>query len=162
MERLDLKVPGVRWVRGTGMHLTLKFLGDIPEDLVSPLGQALDEEVASQSMLELRLRGLGAFPSRHRARVIWVGLAGDTERLKALAARIDQRCSSLGVAPEKRSFQAHITLGRRKVPSVVDLEEHVEDAAFTATEVHLVRSELLPAGARYTILHTSRFGESWV
>ncbi|MDT8273613.1 MAG: RNA 2',3'-cyclic phosphodiesterase [Desulfomonilia bacterium] len=155
---LKEKNTGVRWVRSAGMHLTLKFLGDIEERLVPELSRDLDDVARAFPPVSLRFSGYGAFPSWKRARVIWIGLSGDNEVLSRLASSVDQVCSRVGVPPERRAFRAHITLGRRKVPSVVDLGIDLIDGEFTSYEVLLYKSELLRTGARYTELHRSRLG----
>lgn len=146
----------VRWVSPEAMHLTLKFLGDIPEALVAPLGADLDAVAAAIPAIELCLAGLGAFPSLHRPRVVWVGIGGETDRLAKLALKVDEACSRHGVAREERPFTGHITLGRLKRPSVLDLRVEPVQGVFTATEIVLYKSDLSPSGARYTVLHTSR------
>ncbi|HPC47691.1 MAG TPA: RNA 2',3'-cyclic phosphodiesterase, partial [Deltaproteobacteria bacterium] len=85
IERLKSRNPAVRWVRPDAMHITLKFLGDIPEDAVGPVSADLDEISAVTSPLRLGLSGFGAFPGVHRPRVVWVGVTGDTVRLADLA-----------------------------------------------------------------------------
>ncbi len=158
MSSLRKKNPGVRWVKPEGIHLTLKFLGDIAEDLVEDLSAELDNIARGYPALSLRFSGFGAFPNTRRPRVIWVGLAGDLPELAGLASQVDAMCSGFGIEREKRAFSAHITLGRLKVPSMVDLETDLIEEGFSATQVLLYRSELLPTGARHTILHRSSLG----
>jgi 2'-5' RNA ligase len=147
-----------RWVRPQAMHLTLKFLGDIQEELVPALGQGLDEICADYTEMEFGLDALGAFPGRKRARVIWASLSGPVDRLASLAEHVDRLCGRFGIHPEARAFRPHITLGRLKTPTMVELETKIPERNFTAAEVRLYRSELLREGARYTILHASRLG----
>jgi len=156
VERLTERNRGVRWVRPEGMHLTLKFLGDIPETDVQPIAGDLDVAAGPCSPLRLRLSGFGAFPGPKKARVVWVGVSGDTEALGSLAKRVDEACASHGIPRERRPFAGHITLGRLRVPSVVDLRVEPVQGAFVAEEIVLYRSELSPGGARYTPLHKSR------
>lgn len=148
----------VRWVKPTGLHLTLKFLGDIPEQTAGPLSAELDAVARDFPPLSLAVEGLGAFPNLRRPRVVWAGLNGDLELLQKLASRVDKACTSYGAKPEKRPFQAHITIGRLKVPTVVDLSKELRKKDFSATEIVLYQSELLPTGARYTALNRSILG----
>ncbi|MFY9397197.1 MAG: RNA 2',3'-cyclic phosphodiesterase [Desulfomonilia bacterium] len=150
--------PSVRWVNPSGMHLTLKFLGDIEESTVGPLSRALDAMALNHVPLRLGVEGLGAFPVTRRARVIWAGLSGDLEALAELAAGVDRACAAFGVRLENRPFKAHITIGRLKTPTVVDLNKDLRKKDFLATEIVLYQSELLPSGARYTVLNRSILG----
>ncbi|HQI80583.1 MAG TPA: RNA 2',3'-cyclic phosphodiesterase [Deltaproteobacteria bacterium] len=150
--------PGVRWVRPEGLHITLKFLGDIEEHTVAPLCADLDVAARTCPVPSLSLAGLGAFPGLKRPRVVWVGLAGDMEHLVALASAVDRACARHGIAPEKRPFSGHITLGRLKTPTVVDLGIGSVSGQFSASEVRLYRSVLTPGGAQYTVLHRSSLG----
>ena len=156
--RLKARNRSVRWVKPEGLHITLKFLGDIEENTVGPLSADLDRAASLCPELCLSLAGFGAFPSGKRARVVWVGLAGDMEELVRLAASIDTACRTYGIEREKRPFAGHITLGRLKAPTVVDLAENPVERMFSASEVLLYKSVLLPSGAQYSVLHRSSLG----
>ncbi|HVN71208.1 MAG TPA: RNA 2',3'-cyclic phosphodiesterase [Desulfomonilia bacterium] len=156
--QLRAKNRGVRWVRPGGLHITLKFLGDISEETVAPLSADLDNAASQCPPLDLSLAGFGAFPNVNRPRVVWLGLAGDMEKLSPLAANIDRMCIHYGIAAEKRPFSGHITLGRLKAPTMVDLAIDSVTGRFNASEVLLYRSVLLPSGAQYTVLHRSSLG----
>lgn len=152
------KNAGVKWVRPESVHITLKFLGNINEDLIDPLARELDTAASFCPELNLSFSGFGVFPNSRRPRVIWVGLKGDTAQLGELASSIDRGCAKFGIKPEKRPFNAHITLGRLKAPSMIDLDINLIEEDFNATQVLFYKSELLPQGARYTVLHRSSFG----
>jgi 2'-5' RNA ligase len=148
----------VKWVRPESVHITLKFLGNIKEELVEPVSAELDNVALIYPELDLGLSGLGVFPGMRRPRVIWVGLGGDITPLGEMADAIDKVCAKFGIQREKRPFNAHVTLGRLKVPSMVDLDINLMEESFRAQEVVFYKSELLPSGARYTILHSSSLG----
>jgi RNA 2',3'-cyclic 3'-phosphodiesterase len=148
-----------RWVRPEAMHLTLKFLGNIEEDLALPIGQGLDAICAGYPALELYPDALGAFPNHKKARVIWVSLAGASHEAVTLAAEVDRLCARFGTTPETRTFRPHITLGRLKTPTMVELECKIPRLAFMVEEAVFFRSELLREGPRYTVLHRSRLGD---
>ena len=156
---LGNKNAGVKWVRAENIHITLKFLGNISEDMITPLSQELDRAVEGFPPLHLGFSACGVFPNLKRPRVIWIGMKGDTALLSEIASSVDAACTGFGIPPEKRPFKAHITLGRLKVPSMVDLETKFIEEEFNATRVILYKSELLPQGARYTALHTSCLGQ---
>lgn len=148
----------VKWVRPEGLHVTVKFLGNIDEALTAPLSHELDRVAAAFPPVHVRLSGIGAFPHMRRPRVVYAGLMGDTSIMGEIAAQVDRACTSLGLEPEKRPFKAHITLGRLKLPSVVDSAKEMREKDFLITDVILYKSELSPAGARYVILHRSVLG----
>lgn len=158
INRLRTKNRSVRWVKPEGLHITLKFLGDIEEKSVGPLGADLDRVASQYPELSLTLSMFGAFPNVKRPRVVWVGLSGDVEDLVRLSGDIDRACLAYGIACEKRPFSGHITLGRLKAPTVVDLAMNPVEGKFGASEVLLYKSVLLPSGAQYTVLHRSPLG----
>ena len=162
ISRLRRTNSGVKWVRPESVHITLKFLGNIKEELVEPVSQELDNIALIYPELELKLSGLGVFPNMRRPRVIWVGLGGDIALLGELADAIDKACAKIGIQPEKRPFNAHITLGRLKVPSMIDLDIDLMEESYRAKEIVFYKSELLPTGARYTILNSSGLGHKGV
>jgi 2'-5' RNA ligase len=155
----------VRWVRPEGIHLTLKFLGDIPDERVAEIGPALTSAVQDRPPLNLVIKGLGVFPGVRKARVIWAGLGGETAGLIDLHQRVDVALASLGFDREGRPFKAHLTLGRfKKAPPAPVLVAALEDRSdyppceLTAQRVVLYRSELRPQGARYTALVNAALG----
>ena len=156
-------VSGVRWVRPEGVHLTLKFLGDIDPALVDGILETLERAARGTGPLSLSLSGIGGFPSASSPRVIWAGLEGDLDALRKLQGRIDHELSLAGGFPEeRRAFSPHLTLGRMR--DNVSAEERrkagraIADATlesgerWEAREVYLVRSTLTPSGAEYDIL----------
>jgi 2'-5' RNA ligase len=124
----------------------------------------MDAAGAAVPPFRLSLGALGTFPNEHRPRVVWAGLAGDLPVLSALHKRLDDRLRALDLPLEGRTFRPHITLGRASVAwSAAQLAAlrrllsapPVVDEPWRAAELHLVRSELHPAGAHYTTLYTS-------
>ena len=155
----------VRWVRDDGLHITLKFLGWVEARHLPSIKAALEQGLQGCHALRLRVRGLGAFPSWRRPRVLWAGLEG--EGLSALAAAVDKAVEALGFESEKRPFTPHITCGRvkgmRGWPRVEEtLKVYLtEDFGESAVEaVTLYRSTLHPEGAIYTPLWTFPLGRN--
>jgi RNA 2',3'-cyclic 3'-phosphodiesterase len=159
--RLD---PGdaVRWVDPKGIHLTLKFLGEVPDAEVAPLEAALDAAIAGRTAPELGASGTGGFPNSRRPRVLWVGLREEGDRLKPLQAAVEAAVRPLGWEPEARPFQPHLTLGRVREdergrsrqldPSLLEALAAPADPTGAVTvqdRAALIRSRLSPAGARY-------------
>jgi 2'-5' RNA ligase len=156
-------VPGVRWAGGAHLHLTLKFLGEVAADLLPAVRAAVDATLADEGPFTVELRGAGAFPSIQRPRVVWVGLGAGAAEATTLADSLERSLAPLGFAPEERPFAPHLTVGRVKAPgsdraALPRLIAAVRDRVWgeaVVREAHLVRSELFPAGPRYSILHTT-------
>jgi 2'-5' RNA ligase len=151
---------GVRWVRAEGIHLTLKFYGEVGSDRLSGLQGVVKSAAAGVGPLALEMNGLGTFPNLARPRVIWAGLAGELDRLKALQRSVEEASRPLGFEPEARGFTPHLTLGRVEPGWRPADRQSLEDAfarlgpgvraAFTADTLTLIRSDLRPGGAVYT------------
>lgn len=155
----------VRWVNPAGIHLTLKFLGDIPAADVVPVAAALSEAAAAASPMSLGIRGVGIFPGLKNPRVIWAGLCGDTEALFRLQAAVEARLDGLGYARERRPFKAHLTLGRFNGSVVAGRLADALQACtgfgsdpFAVDTATLYQSELKSTGAVYTRLAVAALG----
>ncbi len=113
MRQLAVRVPaGVRWVDPTGMHLTLRFLGNTDTAQVLGIIAGLRRELAGEVAPDLALSGLGTFPPRGNPRVIWAGVSGQLDRLTNLQRGAESAVASLGWPAEQRPFRPHLTLGR--------------------------------------------------
>jgi len=152
----------LKLVRPENLHTTIAFLGDVPDDATSRLSGALDEAVKGTPPLAMRLRGVGAFPSAKRARVVWCGVA-DPAPLAALAARARERLAAAGFAGDEKDFRAHVTLARstQDAPDEATyrfLEQHGRDelGEWRLEDVRLFQSVLGPHGPTYTVLHAAR------
>ncbi|MCD8141380.1 MAG: RNA 2',3'-cyclic phosphodiesterase [Planctomycetaceae bacterium] len=109
--------PLVKWVKTENLHLTLRFLGDVKENDLEELFDALEEGVAGIEPFALEMRGIGAFPNWRHPRVVWAGCGDGTEEAVDLAAAVEEVCVDLGYEAEKRPFRPHLTLGRVKLPA---------------------------------------------
>lgn len=154
-----------RWVRPESIHLTLKFLGQVPLEAVARVAEALAAAVDGQPALRLTVGGLGVFPGLRRPRVVWVGLGGDTEALVGLQRRIDRGLTAQGFPPEGRPFRAHLTLGRfaetgspGPVADALAAHSGREAGRFDLRELVLFKSDLRPSGAVYTALVRAGLG----
>ncbi len=150
---------GIGWVAPENLHVTLKFLGEVPRERIAGVQEALDRVARGSPPLELRIAGLGAFPDRRRPRVVWAGIAGGWEALGRLAARVDRELAGLGFAPEARPHVGHVTLGRVRQPHSSPLLEReilaraeVPVGSLSVRDFCLVHSQLRPGGPVYTIL----------
>lgn len=157
----ELKSAGtdVKWVEPANLHLTLKFLGGIPEEKVPSLTEALTRACAGIPAFTLTLEGIGAFPKTTSPRVIWVGMNQGKEPLLALAKRVEEECSRLGFPAEERPFSAHLTIGRTRSPQgIARLIKKLQVAEFrggtpaSVERIVLFQSTLSPKGPTYTPL----------
>ena len=164
------EIGGLRLVEPDGVHLTLKFLGDMLETQVEPISSAVREAVDSIEPFVMLIGDPGVFPSRRRPRVLWVGLDGDLPHMTMLHQRLEDALVPLGFERESRLFRPHLTLGRlRERASDADRSRAAEallssDAArgtpVAVEAVSLMRSVLLPTGAEYGRLSHIPFGGS--
>ena len=152
----------VKWVNPEGIHLTLKFLGNIPSKQVAELTKAVEEATRGISPFNLEISGLGAFPNLKQPRVLWVGIGGEIGKLSSLQQNIDSALAPLGFTKEDRPFVPHLTLARiRQGASPVERRSFGELAMSTNFEtsypldvksINLMRSQLTPTRAIYTCL----------
>lgn len=166
-KNLRRDVGGVRWVEPGSIHLTLKFLGDIPAEQIQPIAAAAMGVVQDEPPLGLGVSGLGAFPNPRRPRVIWVGIGGDVARLGRLQTRLEEALEPLEFPREERAFRPHLTVGRVKDPRrPPDLTRALADVtvprcnSFDVREILLYKSDLRPTGAIYTKLQHLPFAGS--
>jgi 2'-5' RNA ligase len=160
----------VQWIRPESIHLTLKFLGDISEEQLGGITQALASAVDLHPQFSVEVSGLGVFPDARAPRVLWVGLSGPSKRhaqsegpspLVSLAKSVDDALSGLDFPPEARPFSPHLTVARIKergweVGKVLRTSGLFEGTGtlgiLPVRAVALMKSELRPSGAVYTRL----------
>jgi RNA 2',3'-cyclic 3'-phosphodiesterase len=137
---------GLRWASPDAWHLTLAFLGEVPEGVLPGLGERLERAARRHQAQELAVRGGGAFPSAARARVVWAGIRADEAALRKLAASVAAGARRAGAPPpdEGRRYRPHITLARLRDPADVrPLAAELaglSGTAWTAADIHLIRS----------------------
>lgn len=165
MHRLRESRLNIRWIPASNVHLTLRFLGDIDPSLVPGISAGMDTAVQNVTPFRLTADGPGVFPNLRQARVIWIGLTGEVDRLQQLRAGIEAGMAKCGFREETRPFRAHLTIGRtrQRVPAsdiaamLASLKESVSDS-FKVDRITLYQSTLRPTGAVYHRLHTSALG----
>jgi 2'-5' RNA ligase len=156
---------GVRWVDPQGIHLTLKFLGNVNSSVVNDILDAMKaaSENYEGTKFSLSLANLGLFPNDKHPRVLWAGTEGDLDSLGALHVVVDEAVSRLRFSREKRPFRPHLTLGRvqdrvpqggarRFIGEAVVKSQLPTTPAWEVDRIHLIRSSLTPQGATYTSL----------
>ena len=153
----------VRWVQPEGIHLTLKFLGEVPSSRLPEIVRALESALRGAQAPILSLGSTGAFPNARRPRVLWVGVEETGTALGKLVGAVEEAMAGLGWEREGRAFQPHLTLGRVREtappgaaggpgPAFVAARLPPNEA-LRHGRVALMQSHLGPGGARYQALH---------
>jgi len=152
--------PRIRWVNPEGIHLTLKFLGNIQISDVDSITAAMTDASKQITPFYLQSETLGAFPNLKRVQVVWVGLGGEVDKLKQLQQLIEDNLAELGFATEQRQFKPHLTLARLgKEVSPAErqcLGELIAGTSFETGDrikvdsINLIRSQLTRGGAIYS------------
>jgi 2'-5' RNA ligase len=162
MERECQGARGARWARVEGMHVTLKFIGEVAAEKVEQIKKEL-EGVRSAAAVEMNFRGVGFFPNAKHPRVFWAGIEA-TPNLTEIAAEIEKWLEKIGIPREGRAFRPHLTLARFKSEEgLPKLREAIEKAGAMefgearSSEFYLYESKLLRGGAVYTRLETVTF-----
>jgi 2'-5' RNA ligase len=160
--KLEKTCRGARWVRTEGMHVTLKFVGEVSPEKAERIKSAL-AGVRSNTPVEMHFRGAGFCPNERHPRVFWAGIEA-SPNLAELAQGIEARMESLGVAREQRPFRPHLTLARFKSEEGLErLREELRSAgalefgSVRTSEVRLYQSQLNPKGAVHTRLASYSF-----
>lgn len=164
--QLKPKMPpdSIRWVKPDSIHLTLKFLGQVPADQLELITSSLKAAVASHVVFTLEVAGAGCFPNAHRPRVVWAGVreVGGGHPLAHVQRAVENAIAPLGYPTEQRDFSPHLTLGRlardakqhelKQVGEVVAAGQVGSLGRWDVTHVALIKSDLRPTGAVYTVL----------
>jgi 2'-5' RNA ligase len=164
VEPLRSKLVNARWTAPENQHLTLKFLGSTPADRLDAIHATVGMVANGYEPARLALTGLGAFPSRNRIRVLWVGVDDPAGLLTRAAADLDRAFEPLGFPTEGRVYSPHLTLARFKLP--VPLKSGFPEidtsdiAPFEIESLVLFQSHLSPKGARYEALASFLLGSS--
>jgi len=151
----------VTWVRPGSIHLTLKFLGTVSVEVLEKVSLAVSPVIATWEPFDLRIHGLGCFPSSRNPRVLWLGVDRGIEQISPLQEVIEKKTLEESFLPEPRPFTPHLTIGRVRsfkgkgaLTQAIEAHKNIEIGAFRAKEVFLIKSELTPSGAIYTKLKT--------
>ncbi len=157
--RVRRRAPEAKWVRPEAVHITLAFLGWVPDERVGQYRQALERVASKHAPLTLYVRGGGTFGSSKRPRVLWLGIEGDVERLAEVQADLTKELLPLGYEPENRPFKPHLTLARARdkagdkgLAACAEMLANVDLGESHVGELVLFQSQLSPKGAVYTPL----------
>jgi 2'-5' RNA ligase len=161
LPELGRALPQARVTASGSWHLTLAFLGQVRPEFSAEVVNVGEAAVAGVGPAVLQLQGAGAFPNQRRARVLWIGVAGDVEVLARLAGNLADACRAAGLRYEDRELRPHLTLARFPNPGpvpepVVDLLTAATAACppWEARELCCYRSTLTNRGARYQVVRT--------
>jgi RNA 2',3'-cyclic 3'-phosphodiesterase len=156
----------VKWVEPHNLHLTLKFLGDVKQEEIVPVCQAMADGAAEVDPFQLDVRGAGAFPNAARPRTVWLGASDGREPMVVLHDHVEAALAKLGYREEHRRFQTHLTIGRVRGagPGIAELgkllQQHADFPAgrMTVAKITLFSSTLTPNGPIYDVLGTAPLG----
>lgn len=160
-DTLKKAIVDVKWERAEKFHLTMKFLGEVPEENAGGVADAVARACAGMAPFKAVLGGVGGFPTANRPRVVWAGITEGSGELISLAERVDRELEPLGFPKEKRPFSAHLTLGRVRSPQNLSALvkkmascANVELGAFTVRSVEIMISVLGRGGSTYSCLRS--------
>ena len=146
----------VTWMPTEKIHLTLKFLGNTDDSLIPKIKEEISKKLLHYNAFYIKIVGVGCFPSEKRPRVLWVGME-NSDILQSIQKEMDTEVAGLGFAREDRPFSPHLTIGRvRSQTGIAEMLRRLAEfrtAYFGVIEVksiHIMKSELKPAGAEHT------------
>ncbi|MFI5326249.1 MAG: RNA 2',3'-cyclic phosphodiesterase [Candidatus Rokuibacteriota bacterium] len=170
IERLRPLGPAVAWVPPRNLHVTLHFLGEQSDERLALAEAALADAAAGSAPMDVTFHGIGAFPGLERPRILWVGLAHGALEVRRLQARVTAALAARGFAGDERPWHPHLTIGRvhderrwrrEAGPPLRGALAQAATVTFgtqRVAEVALMRSDLSPAGARYTLRRAVSLG----
>ncbi len=150
----------IRWVDPSLIHLTMKFLGEVKENNLEKVIQTARNAAGRFSLFEMKIGKTGVFPSFSSPRVIWVGIEEGKDKLETLAAELEEKLGQEGFSRSSRKWTSHLTLARVKVLKekeklkalLLQYCKEVEGIEVKVNSLSVIKSELAPQGAIYTVL----------
>ncbi len=166
IKRLRQEFPDINasWNRGGEFHLTLKFLGEIPQTRVESFSRATALAVEGFSPFKIIVEGVGVFPAHGSPKVLWIGISDLTKKLNQIYERLDEECAKEGFTAEQRPFHPHLTLARLRKPqsartlALAHKEMPFEAIEISVTELLVIRSELSSEGSKYSVISRHPLG----
>ncbi len=162
-ELMKIRGANVAWVRPEGIHLTLKFLGDVDPQNIPHLVSKVKDSCVERQPFSIHTTSTGGFPRLAHPRVLWLGVS-PTKELLSLQAAIDMALTDLGFKPEDKAFHPHLTIGRVKslsrdcaLPQIFQSLEFAQ-VEWVVSEVRIMSSVLKPTGAEYSVLDSINLG----
>lgn len=160
LEKVKPGSPHSKWVPPENLHVTLVFLGAVPDERVPELISALDRVGERHAPVTVSTSRGGSFGTKRHPRVLWVGLEGELEPLTRIFADVEEAMTGFGYTPENRAYHPHITLARaremRGDPSLADCAEALqtlEPKRLRVDHLSLVKSTPGRGGSKYEVIH---------
>jgi 2'-5' RNA ligase len=153
------------WSRDANLHLTLKFLGEIPHSSVEDISTAASRAVTGLAPFSIRLEQTGVFPKQGKPRVLWIGINDSSEKLIELHTHLEDESAKAGFVKDDRAFHPHLTIARLRQPrharilAVAHRELEFLPAEIAVAELLVIRSELSSEGSKYTVVSRHPLGE---
>ncbi|MFH1639960.1 MAG: RNA 2',3'-cyclic phosphodiesterase [Chloroflexota bacterium] len=154
-----------RWVAPSGIHLTLKFLGNVSAGQIDEIKQAMERACRGIPPFQLGITNPGAFPSLRRVQIVWVGMGGELETLQQLVKQLESELGGLGFAGEPRPFTPHLTLARIRNNAAPASRQHLGElldkthvhikSPISVAAISLMKSELTHGGAIYSRIYAT-------
>jgi 2'-5' RNA ligase len=149
----------IKWVNPENLHLTLKFLGNTPEERLNLIKEALENVASKYHPFYTKIKGMGVFPNKRYPRVLWVGVE-NKEILIEIQRQVETEMSFIGYKKEQKEFSPHVTIGRARssfrVQNVLECLDSYKDYDFgilCVKNIYIMRSDLNPKGPKYTKLY---------
>ncbi|MFH1691280.1 MAG: RNA 2',3'-cyclic phosphodiesterase [Candidatus Omnitrophota bacterium] len=154
-----------RWVKPANVHLTLKFLGDVRTEKITPIIQALTSAFPSKQSFNAALNELGGFPSLKSLQILWAGINDSDKKITALASTAENALYELGFKKETKEFRAHLTLARLRsnlnklqlIEKVRKINKTMQPEIFPIDNITLFESHLTTQGPIYSHIHQIKF-----
>ncbi len=160
-KKLRRSVKRASWIKRDAMHVTVRFLGDVEEDVIPEIHEVLEDGLIERKPFEAVLQDAGAFPNIRQPKVFWVGLE-DGDRFAELAHSANLSLSALGFQAPHRPFRPHASVCRLRGPWLTGLPKPMENLGelgrFRVDRLVLFQSILHPAGAKHVSLHSWMLG----
>jgi len=148
----------LRLVKPQNIHITLRFLGEVPAEIIKNVTEEM--EYVKAPSFEVVLRGVGTFPSIKYPRVIWVGIEKGSDEAKEIHSQLEPRLRKIGLIPDKKGFSPHLTIARvrsgRNRSELVNILNELKEYDFGVIQaefLRLKRSTLKPDGPIYSTIH---------
>ncbi|MEW6040493.1 MAG: RNA 2',3'-cyclic phosphodiesterase [Elusimicrobiota bacterium] len=164
IENLKKANADVKWVEKENLHITMKFLGEQPDEKLIKIKEALKLAASNSQRCKIKIENIGTFPGSKNIRVIWLGVTAEIDKLKLLAQNVDESLSKINFEKEKREFSPHLTIGRvRSNKNISKLSDTIEllqkdellnknTNSVDVNELVLFQSKLSPHGPEYSVI----------
>ena len=161
-ESLSGVIPQVKWVAPENLHLTMKFLDEVPEGRLDPVKECVARAVEGFGPFTVELEHLGFFPNSHQPRVIWIGASGGADHLLEIFQKLEDCLESMGFDRDAKTFSPHLTIGRVKRHARITTPPGIPEfdgETFEVNGLSVITSTLTPQGPVYKTLLEAPFAQ---